>query len=120
MQLSSVLRANAASCLIFGLGFAIFPASIAAFLGSAPGFLIQILGVGLVINAALLWMASLRGAKRADVLFFSLSDFTWVAATAVLIALQLWVTDPAGILAAIAAALLVGTLGLLQWQRMPT
>ena len=80
MQLSSVLRANAASCLIFGLGFAIFPASIAAFLGSAPGFLIQILGVGLVINAALLWMASLRGAKRADVLFFSLSD-PWVAAT---------------------------------------
>ena len=74
-MLRHVLRANAASCAIFGALFAFAGASSAAFIGSPPVLLLQILGVGLMLNAAaLLWTSMRAQPDRLSVLTFALGD----------------------------------------------
>jgi len=113
-MIQTVLRANAASCLIFGFLFVLMPVSIAGFLGDPPVPVIFILGILLVLNGSHLVWASLRRAPALEILYFSAGDFLWVAVTMILIALGIWITKPPGIIAALAVAAIVGLFGVLQ------
>ena len=112
---NGILRANAASCLIFGLVFAVWPSEVAAFLGDPPGWLILVTGLGLIpYGLLLLWTA--RGRVTAtDLRLFALGDAAWVAITLVLIPAGIWITTANGIAAALAVAAMVGTFGVIQW-----
>lgn len=121
MTLATVLRLNALSCLGFGGLFLAAPGQVAAALGTPPGWVVALLGAGLLGNAALLWL-SVRGGRaprRAEVLFFSIGDGVWVVATLALIVAGVWIVTPGGRIAALAVAVMVGALGLAQWRRIP-
>jgi hypothetical protein len=121
MTLATVLRLNALSCLGFGGLFLAAPGPVAAALGTPPGWVVALLGAGLLGNAVLLWL-SVRGGRaprRAEVLFFCLGDAGWVAATLGLILAGVWIVTPGGRLAALVVAAMVAALGLAQWRRLP-
>lgn len=121
MHLATVLRLNAASCLGFGLLFVVAPGGVAGILGSPPVWLVAALGAGLLGNGVLLWLSQARGRppQRSEVLFFCLGDFAWVAMTVGLIGSGLWITNPVGQIAAGIVALVVGTMGGMQWRALP-
>jgi len=121
MQLAMVMRLNALSCLGFGTLFSIGPKAVAAFLGDAPAFALQLLGLGLVLNGVLLLGASRprRAPRRREVLFFCAGDVVWVLATVMLVVGDFWITTVSGQIAALAVAAGVGTMGLLQWRDLP-
>jgi len=116
--LRNVLRANATSCLAFGGLFLLMPAPAAGFLGTenlAPNIVFQLLGVVLVFNGFHLVWASLQASPpKLLVLYFSAGDFLWVAGTALLLVMGLWITSPVGIISSLLIAAWVGTLGVLQ------
>lgn len=118
VTLKTILRSNAASCVGFGLLFLSTPASVAGFLsetGPAPSWVIVALGLGLIANGGhLLWAAQQPCPSKALIDHFSLGDFIWVLATALLIIFGLWITSIQGIIAALIVAAVVGTLGVLQ------
>lgn len=119
-MLTTVLRLNAASCIGFGLLFLAAPGATAAFVGSAPAWLVAVLGAGLVVNGLHILWAARRGApSRRDVLYFAVGDAAWVIATAALILGGLWITTSTGIAWAIAVALWVGACGFAQWRLAP-
>ncbi|WP_397541418.1 hypothetical protein [Roseovarius salis] len=105
MTLAMVLRLNALSCLAFGLIFVAAPDAVAGFLGAAPAWVVLLLGIGLLGNALLLWMAvrGRRRPRRKEILFFCAGDLAWVAATLVLTGAGIWITTSAGEAAAPAA-----------------
>ena len=116
-NLKTIIFANAASCIGFGATFALFPSAIANFLGSppAPSWLMLGLGVMLIGNGILLvWHGKQKLPRKEAVMFFSFGDFAWVLATLVLIALGIWITTTAGIIAALAVAAMVGYFGVAQ------
>ena len=90
-MLRVVLLANALSCVVFGVLFALDPAKTSAFIGDPPILLIQILGIGLVGNSvALVWSAS-----------------------------NLWITTDAGIAWSLGVSVFVGFCGLAQYRLAP-
>ncbi|MEM7226736.1 MAG: hypothetical protein AAF495_27440 [Pseudomonadota bacterium] len=111
-----ILRANALSCLVFGALFTVLPAQVAAFLGTAPHWLVLGIGLVLLLNGAHLVWASLRHAPVMELRYFALGDFMWVVLTVVLIASGTWITTPAGIVTAGVVGLMVATFGALQWR----
>lgn len=116
-SLNTILRANAASCLLFGSLFVLRPTETAHFLSAAaaPTWVILVLGVVLIGNGLhLLWAAMGSQPKRWEVLYFTGGDLAWVLITLVLIMAGLWVTTPAGIAAALGVALIVGGFALAQ------
>jgi hypothetical protein len=116
MSIPTVLRMNAASCLIFGALFVIATDSVVRFVGNPPGIVLRIVGFGLLCNAlCLLWSAT-RSAERTSLLFFAYGDGAWVAATVGLIATGTWITTGPGITASLSVAAFVGFVGLLQWR----
>ena len=119
-RLRLVLMLNGASCVLFGLLFLFASSSVAAFLADrtpAPAAIILVLGAGLLINGlALLFFARSKSPNRRAVRFFSLGDLLWVLATFVLIGTGIWIDRAPGILAALAVAVFVGTVGWLQWR----
>lgn len=119
-MLKGVLLVNAASCAAFGLLFLFDGSVIATFLGDPPVWLLQLLGVGLLANAAwLIFTATRAEPSRRDVLSFALGDAAWVVSTVGLIGAGLWVTTTAGVLWAIGVGLFVGFCGLAQWKLAP-
>lgn len=118
VTLKRVLRANAASCIIFALIFLLKPTEVATFLsGDAPAqaVLLQILGVILMLNGVhLLWASVQELPGKLLVLYFSIGDFVWVFASISLVVSKLWITNVPGITATMVVATLVGTLGVLQ------
>jgi len=119
-MLRFVLRANAASCAIFGALFAFLGTATAEFVGTPPVLLLQVLGVGLLVNAAALFWTSIRAVPdRSSVLAFALGDLVWVAATIVILIGGFWITTPSGVLSAIGVAVFVGACGALQWKLAP-
>jgi hypothetical protein len=113
-SLRFLIRANAASCFLFGGLFLAAPTSTANFLGDppAPAWLIGLIGLGLVVNAAHLVGASRRRALwPAEILYFSAGDLAWVLATIGLLLAELWITTPAGWIASLLVAALVGGFG---------
>ncbi len=119
-----VLMLNGASCVLFGLLFLFASSSVAAFLADrtpAPAAIILLLGAGLLVNGLALWIfARSRSPNRFAVRVFSLGDLLWVLATLVLIGSGVWIDREPGVLAALAVAVFVGTVGWLQWRAIVT
>ncbi|MEP4197297.1 MAG: hypothetical protein ABJL99_16875 [Aliishimia sp.] len=119
-MLKQVLRANAASCAVFGALFLVVGPASARFIGSPPILLLQVLGAGLLLNAILLVLTSLKTQPdRFSVLFFALGDAIWVIATGALLLAGLWITTLLGVLCSVAVAMFVGGCGVLQWRLAP-
>lgn len=119
-MLQHVLRANAASCALFGALFVFVGPATAEFVGTPPVLLLQFLGAGLLVNAAaLVWTSMREQPDRLSVLAFALGDFIWVMATAVILIGGFWITTPSGIAWAICVAIFVGACGALQWKLAP-
>lgn len=121
LSLKTTLLMNACSCLIFGGIFAGFPRQVAVFLGGstpAPQLVMLLLGGVLVVNGIhLVWAAHRHQPGRLLIRYFSLGDFLWVAASAVLLLCGWWITTIEGQVASLLVALMVGGLGLIQWQK---
>lgn len=116
-SLQIALRLNAASCLGFGVVFVAVPGPTAAFLGTMPETLVLPIGAVLVLNGLHLAWASTRVRPIwPEILWFSLGDMLWWLASLGLLALGIWITSPAGTVAAWGTALLVAGLGL--WQML--
>jgi len=118
--MQTVLRLNAASCLVFGAAFLAFPEPIAGFLGAppAPAWLIAALGAGLIGYSLPLLVQSRRGRPGPVWLrIFALGDGLWVLVTIGLVLAGLWITHPPGIAAALAVAAMVGAFGWLQLRQ---
>lgn len=119
-SLKTIMYANAASCLGFGLLFLIIPGAVAGFLAApgteaAPTAILMIIGGILVLNGVNLIHWGRRGLPpRKIILFFSAGDFLWVLFTLVIVAMGVWVSSAAGITVALLVALLVGWFGLAQ------
>lgn len=119
-MLINVLRLNAASCALFGVLFFLAAPVVAMTIGDPPDLLLQILGVGLVVNATfLLWTSAKIPPDRKSVLFFAFGDAIWVVATLALIATGLWITTPVGIVLSAGVAMFVGGCGYFQWKLAP-
>jgi len=123
VSLAAILRANASSCLAFGLLFVAAPSAVAAFLAPqdpAPALLFSALGALLLLNGIhLLWAARCDPPARSLVVYFTAGDFAWVAATLILILGRLWITSTSGIATALAVAAVVGLFGIAQIMRIP-
>lgn len=122
MKLKTILRANAASCLIFGALFAVLPSAIASFLSANPPpvWLIAATGAILIFNGIhLLWISTKTPPTKWEIFYFSAGDFGWVAGTLILIAMNLWITNPIAIAVALGTATMVGLLGAIQLRALP-
>ena len=119
-MLKLVLRANAASCALFGAFFAFTGPATAKFTGNSPVLLVQVLGAGLLINALMLvWKSLSADPDRLSILAFALGDAIWVVTTAVLLIAGLWITTPSGIIWAVGIATFVGACGAMQLMLAP-
>ena len=119
-MLQHVLRANAVSCALFGALFAFVGPAIAEFVGTPPVLMLQVLGAGLLVNAAALAWTSMRvRPDRFSILTFALGDLMWVVATVVILIGGFWITTPSGIAWAVCIAVFVGVFGALQWRLAP-
>lgn len=118
LSLKTVMRSNAASCLIFGAIFALQSSQVAVFLSEAspaPHLLVFALGLILILNGLhLIWASTILLPKKLLILYFSAGDFIWVIISAVLLLSKLWITAYYGVLATIAVAIIVGFFGVAQ------
>ena len=116
--LKTVLRANAASCIIFALIFLLKPTEVAAFLGRdtpAPDAVLLVLGVVLMANGFhLLWASVKPLPSKLLVLYFSIGDFIWVFVSISLVILGIWITTESGAAASILVAMMITAFGVLQ------
>lgn len=109
------MRINAASCISFGMLFAVLSNAVATFLGGTPKAVIIALGIGLLVNGFHLIVASRRSpVSETEVIWFSLGDFGWWLSTLALIAANVWITTTWGIVAAASVATFVAGLGIAQ------
>lgn len=119
-MLQHVLRANAVSCALFGALFVFDGPAAAEYVGSPPVLMLQVLGAGLLVNAAALIWTSLRvHPGRFSILAFALGDLIWVLATVVILIGGFWITTASGIAWAVGVAAFVGVCGTLQWKLVP-
>lgn len=114
-MLRLTLRLNALSCFLFGFIFSVFQTTIANYLGTSKTFLLQCVGILLLLNSVHLLFSSFRSElQKKEILYFSVGDFLWVLFTFLLIFSQFLITTPHGIIAALIVAFTVGSFGLLQ------
>lgn len=114
-SLNTVLKINAASCLLFGCFFLIIPDVVSNYIGSAPIWVLRVVGGGLVLNGLHLAIASRRNTpKKREIINFSLGDLLWWLCTFGLIATGQWITTAHGVITAIAIGVVVANLGVLQ------
>ncbi|MBD1584637.1 hypothetical protein [Pseudoalteromonas sp. S16_S37] len=118
ITLKAVLRANAASCLLFATIFALIPQHVSLFLSAehrAPEYVIWILAGVLMINGLHLIWASLRQSPpKLLIYYFSFGDFIWVLLSITLICANTWVTSTQGRLFTLLVSAIVGIMGVLQ------
>lgn len=77
--------------------------------------IIQIVGVGLLLNGAHLLQASWRKTtRRLEVIWFSLGDLAWWLASLALVAGKLWITMPMGIAVTLIVGVVISILGVAQ------
>jgi hypothetical protein len=114
-RLRAVLFFNAVSCLSFGALFVLAPQSVGTWLGAAPAQLLQIVGAILIVNAAHLALASVKGSLLPlEVLYFSAGDILWFTGSLALVGSNLIVTSDTGQVITMFVALGVLLLGLSQ------
>lgn len=118
ITLKTVLRANAANCIIFALIFLLKPMEVAIFLGGdtpAPEIALLVLGAILITNGFhLLWASIQSLPNKYLVLYFAIGDFIWVLVSISLVILGIWITTVSGTVASILIAMMVATFGFLQ------
>lgn len=122
-SLTTILRVNAASCLIFGALFVLMPAATAGFLSTspAPSWLVLVLGLVLMANGLhLLWAAAKNTPRPWEVWYFSGGDIAWVSITLALTGTATWITTPGGIATALGVALMVAAFALAQLWTLRT
>jgi hypothetical protein len=116
--LKAILRANAASCIVFGLIFLLIPTKVAVFLAQSspiPTPVLTFLGAALVLNGLHLVWASLQASPNNYlIIYFAIGDFIWVLASISLIFMELWITTQSGIIASVIVGAMVGMFGILQ------
>ncbi|WP_154223153.1 hypothetical protein [Marinicella rhabdoformis] len=119
-QINLILKLNALSCLLFGALFVFIPETIIAFLADnnhMPKLVLVALGVVLNLwGMLLIWLSNREPVPNVLLLIVAMGDFLWVAATVVLLLIQVWVNSSNGIAAAGLVAMLVGWFGLQQFQ----
>jgi hypothetical protein len=112
------MKANAISCIGFGIIFYFFPVEVRNFLSidkQAPSIVFTFLGIGLFINGLhLIWASFKLIPSKVLVLYFSIGDYIWVLSTSYLLLVGKWITTPMGIVVTLLVSGMVGTLGLLQ------
>lgn len=112
------MKANAISCIGFGLTFFFLSKEVGNFLSvdkQAPSIVFIVLGIGLFFNGLhLIWASSKFMPSKLLVLYFSISDYIWVLSTSCLLLAGIWITTPAGIVATLSVSGMVGAFGLLQ------
>jgi len=118
ITLSNVMKANASSCIGFGIILAFFSEPITHFLSSShpmPNTILIILGLVLIGNGLhLIWASFCLMPSKFLVLYFSAGDYLWVILTLYLIFTGMWITSSLGIIIALLVAAMVGTFGWLQ------
>lgn len=118
LTLTKVMRANAASCLMFGLVFVISPELAATFLGGTappPSLVVLGLGILLIFNGLhLLWASTLQPPSNNLIYYFSAGDVLWVIASMSLVFAKIWITTTEGIIATVLVAGLVAAFAILQ------
>ena len=124
ITLKIIMRANAASCILFGLLFLMMPSYIITFLSTEnqmPEIALLVLGIGLIVNGGhLIWESLKEMPTKSQVLYFSIGDFIWVIASMILIFLEIWITSPAAIVLTVLISAVVGLFGVLQIQKTKT
>lgn len=114
--LRTILRINAASCLLFGLVFVLAGGPVARFLGEAPPLIVILIGYVLLANGVHLLIAAGRTDLRiSEVLYFSAGDGIWFIGSAVAVAGNFLVTNPPAQLLAILVACSVLAMGMAQF-----
>lgn len=109
------LRLNALSCVLFGIAFVVWPASIAEGLGDVPVTWLYLAGTLLLINGSHLVIASMRSFPSVpEVLYLSTGDILWFYGSLVLVAANTFITTPGGQLMTMIVASVVLVLGLAQ------
>ncbi|EPJ52160.1 MAG: hypothetical protein OFPI_15040 [Osedax symbiont Rs2] len=118
ITLNFVMRANAVSCLLFGITFLVIPNQVTAFLATVsaiPKSVLFFLGVGLLINGLhLIWASLQRPLSQALVNYFSIGDFIWLLASISLVVMEIWIDTTAGAVTTLAVAIVVGGFGVMQ------
>ena len=116
--LSNVMKANATSCIGFGVIFSLFSEEVSHFLSiskQAPSMVFLLLGLVLIFNGFhLIWASFKSMPSKFLVLYFSIGDYIWVLATLYLIFTEMWITTSIGIVTALFVAIMVGIFGWLQ------
>ena len=113
-KLELVLRSNAIFSGLTGLLMTVFAGSLSALFASPVPWLITAIGIGLVGFSAQIFLALRSGGPSKLVLwYFSVSDFAWVAGSALLVTGGL-VADPLAVALALGAAAVVLAFALLQ------
>lgn len=122
LRLQNIMRANATSCILFGLLFSILPKQVATFLSqqqSVPQLIILIIGLGLIVNGLhLLWTATKEKPNKYWVIYFSVGDFIWVFATISLILSDYWINTTFGITTTLVISAFVGWFGVMQLKNI--
>jgi len=118
VTLANVMRANAISCLLFGLIFLIMPLDVANFLdlhNPAPKLVMLMLGAILIINGLDLIRVSRHSPpSKAQIWYFSFGDFIWALISLGLVLSNTWVTTTKGIIATLIVAVIVALFGVMQ------
>jgi len=118
ITLSNIMKANAISCIGFGVTFLFLPEEVRQFLSAnnqAPSIVFTVLGMGLFLNGLHLIWASLKPMpNKYLVIYFSIGDYIWVLSTSYLLVVGMWITSPMGIIVTLLVSGMVGIFGLLQ------
>lgn len=117
-MLRLTMRANALSCLVFGVLLAFMPSRVGAFLSDdspAPTIIICALGIVLLLNGThLVWASNLAKPSKLLLTYFTAGDYAWVVASIIVLAADFWVTTTSGVITTVAVSVMVGLLGTLQ------
>ena len=121
ITLSNVMKANAFSCIVFGITFFFLPEQVQNFLSAnnqAPSIVFTVLGIGLFFNGLHLIWASLKimPSKRL-IIYFSIGDYIWVLGSTYLLVVGIWITTPMGIAVTLLVSGMVGIFGILQMMK---
>lgn len=118
ITLSSVMKANAISCIVFGSTFLFFYEEVKRFLSvgvQVPNTVLILLGAVLFFNGLHLMWASLKSKpSQYLVLYFSIGDAIWVIISVFLLLTGIWITTPLGIVVTLIVSAMVGAFGWLQ------
>jgi hypothetical protein len=111
-----ILGLNALATAGSALGMLATRGTLYTFFGLATPFLLDLLAVGLLAYAALLWHATRRPISRQTLMTFTAADALWVVASAVVLVLFWGQLDTIARLLVIAAAIVVEVFATLQFR----